>query len=127
MRLFYSLSLFLFTVPAALAQNVTDTASSQGRAQMALFPATDVQWRDGPASLAKGAKMAVLQGGPARPGAFTMRLRFPDGFQVFPHWHMQVEHVTVIAGALNLGMGSGLSGPALGSCPPARLAIGPRG
>jgi len=105
MRLFYSMSLFVFTASAASAQNVGDTASRHGRGQMTLFPATDVQWKDGPASLAKGAKMAVLEGDPAQPGVFTMRLRFPDGFQVSPHWHTQVEHVTVIAGALNLGMG----------------------
>ncbi len=105
MRLLYALGLFTLTVSAASAQDAGDTASSQGRGQMRLFPATDVQWKDGPASLAKGAKMAVLEGDPSQPGVFTMRLRFPDGFQVLPHWHGQVEHVTVIAGMLNLGMG----------------------
>jgi len=34
-----------------------------------------------------------------------MRLRFPDGFDVKPHWHTQIEHVTVISGTLHFGMG----------------------
>ena len=49
--------------------------------------------------------MVVLEGDPAREGVFTMRLRLPDGFEVRPHWHTQVEHVTVISGTLYLGVG----------------------
>ena len=94
MRLHHLLSLLVLTVSTASAQN-----------EATLVPATDVQWKDGPVSLGTGAMMAVLQGDPTRPGAFTMRLRFPDGFRVNPHWHTQVEQVTVLAGALNLGMG----------------------
>jgi quercetin dioxygenase-like cupin family protein len=47
----------------------------------------------------------VLEGDPTKEGLFTMRLQFPDGFEVKPHWHPAVEHVTVLAGTLNLGMG----------------------
>src|SRR5213076_1600167 len=77
----------------------------QTKSPMALFPATEIEWKDGPPSLPKGAKMAVLEGDPTQPGMFTLRLRFPDGFQVFPHWHTQTEHVTIVAGMLHLGMG----------------------
>ena len=72
---------------------------------MGLFPASEIQWVDGPPSLAKGARMTVLEGDPAKEGMFTMRLRFPDGFIVNPHYHSQVEHVTVISGTLHFGMG----------------------
>jgi quercetin dioxygenase-like cupin family protein len=34
-----------------------------------------------------------------------MRLWLPDGFKVAPHWHPKVEHVTVISGTFNLGVG----------------------
>ena len=70
-----------------------------------VFPAGSVEWQAGPPSLAPGAKSAVLEGDPTKEGLFTMRLRFPDGFQVKPHWHPAVEHVTVLEGTLNLGMG----------------------
>jgi len=32
-------------------------------------------------------------------------LQLPDGFSIPPHWHPAVEHVTVISGTFNLGMG----------------------
>jgi hypothetical protein len=49
--------------------------------------------------------MVVPEGDPAKEGVFTMRLKMPDGFVVSPHWHTQIEHVTVPAGALHFGMG----------------------
>src|ERR1043165_7865481 len=73
---------------------------------MGLYLPKDIQWQEGPAALRKGAKMMVLEGDPAKEGVFTMRLWFPDGFIVSPHWHSQIEHVTVLSGVLNFGMGA---------------------
>ena len=97
MRSLYVVSLLLLTIGVA--------AAAQAKSPMALFPGTELAWKDGPPSLPKGAKMAILEGDPTQPGMFTMRLRFPDGFQVFPHWHTQTEHATVIKGTLHFGMG----------------------
>jgi hypothetical protein len=72
---------------------------------MGLFTPKEIQWSEGPTSLKKGAKMMVLEGDPTKEGMFTMRLWFPDGFEVAPHSHTQIEHVTVISGALQFGMG----------------------
>ena len=72
---------------------------------MGLYPAAEIEWSDGPPSLQQGTRMAVLEGDPAKEGMFTMRLQFPDGFVVNPHYHSQIEHVTVIAGTLYFGMG----------------------
>ncbi len=80
-------------------------AGNQSQGQMSLFPPAEIQWKDGPPSLRKGVQMAVLEGDPAKPGTFTIRFRFPDGFQVMPHWHTQTEHATVVKGVLHLGMG----------------------
>ena len=89
---------------AALTQNpIPPTATSQGA--MTLYAPSDIQWREGPASLPKGVQMAVLEGNPAEPGLFTLRFRFPDGCRVAPHRHTQTEHATVISGVLHLGMG----------------------
>jgi hypothetical protein len=70
-----------------------------------LYPTAEIKWRDGPGSLPAGAKFAVLEGDPSKEGFFTMRLWLPDGFKIPPHWHPKVEHVTVISGTFNLGMG----------------------
>jgi quercetin dioxygenase-like cupin family protein len=66
---------------------------------------TQIKWADGPPSLPRGAKFAVLEGDPAKDGFFTMRIRVPDGYEIPPHTHPKVEHVTVISGAFNFGMG----------------------
>ena len=75
------------------------------KAEMSLYPTSAIQWKDGPGSLSPGARFAVLEGDPAMEGVFTMRLWLPDGFKIQPHWHTKVEHVTVISGTFNVGMG----------------------
>ena len=49
--------------------------------------------------------MAVLEGDPSKPGYFAMRLKTPDGYKIMPHWHPNVERITVISGTLNMGLG----------------------
>jgi hypothetical protein len=68
-------------------------------------PPTSMKWYPGPAALPKGVMSAVLEGDPTKPGLFTMRLKFPAGTKVMPHFHSATEHATVISGALYIGMG----------------------
>lgn len=70
-----------------------------------LFVAEDVDWQDGPGSLEAGAQFAVFEGNPSEAGVFTMRLKLPDGFVIAPHWHPNVERVTVLSGVFHLGAG----------------------
>jgi len=65
-----------------------------------------LKWGPAPDGLPKGARLAVLSGDPNKKGMFTIRLRFPAGYAVQPHWHPSDELVTVIAGQMSLGMGS---------------------
>jgi quercetin dioxygenase-like cupin family protein len=74
-------------------------------AQSQVNPA-GLKWGPGPPALPKGAQASVLAGNPDKSGIFTLRLRFPAGYAVPPHHHPTDEHVTVISGQLNLGMGS---------------------
>lgn len=69
------------------------------------FHARELTWRDGPPSLPRGAKIAVLEGDPMQPGPFTFRLRFPSGYRIPPHFHPVIEHVTVVSGAFSVGQG----------------------
>lgn len=62
-------------------------------------------WGPAPAVFPAGARMAVLQGDPGKAELFTVRLQMPAGYTIPPHWHPTDEHVTVISGALKLGMG----------------------
>lgn len=79
-----------------------------------VVPAADVKWMDGPPSLPKGAKLAVIVGDPSKPEAFTLRLQMPDGYRIAPHTHPTDEHVTVLSGVLRAAMGPTWDDKALG-------------
>src|SRR5262245_14308487 len=101
MRFVISVSLF-----SLLWLVIGVAADESGRPNdMGLYPAAEIKWHEGPPSLAQGAQMAELEGHPGVEGIFTMRLKMPDGFVVNPHYHSQIEHVTVISGTLHFGMG----------------------
>ena len=110
---------------ARWARSPTDSAVPIGG--MGLFSAAEIQWGDGTAVAREGAQMAVLEGDPAKEGMFTMRLKLPADFDVKPHWHTQVEHVTVISGTLHFGWASSSTARRRGRCPRARSATGRSG
>jgi hypothetical protein len=96
----------LSAVAAANAQPAHTAHETKGApADMGFYSISATVWKDGPASLPAGAKMAILEGDPSKDGPFVMRLMLPDGFKVQPHWHPKVERVTVLQGTFNLGMG----------------------
>lgn len=70
-----------------------------------VFRPSDIKWMDAPPILPPGAKVAVLEGDPSKAGYFAMRLRMPDGYKIMPHWHPNVERLTVISGTANIGTG----------------------
>ena len=66
---------------------------------------SDLKWGAAPPVLPKGAKVAVLNGDPFKPGQYTIRLSAPANYKISPHWHSQTENLTIISGALYIGMG----------------------
>jgi quercetin dioxygenase-like cupin family protein len=65
----------------------------------------DIQWKDGPKSLPRGAQGAVLEGNPAEKGTFVLRLKLPAGYKIPAHTHPRQERVTVVSGKFQLGHG----------------------
>jgi quercetin dioxygenase-like cupin family protein len=90
--------------PAALAAQGAVSPSGQHAHAIVALAGTE-QWGPAPAILPPGARLAVLEGDPAQPGPFTMRLLIPAGYRIPPHFHPVVEHVTVIRGTFQVGMG----------------------
>lgn len=95
---------------AALAY-ADEKAKSAGKAASAkpeahaMYTPADIKWSDAPPVLPAGAKLAVLEGDPGKPGFFAMRLKMPGGYKIMPHWHPNVERLTVISGTISIGMG----------------------
>ena len=67
-----------------------------------------IQWGPPPPVFAAGAKFAVLQGDPSKPGVYTVRLEMPNGYKIAPHFHPTDENVTVIKGTFLIGLGDQL-------------------
>ena len=85
----------------------------------------DIQWTDGPESLPAGSRVAVIMGNPRNPGMFTMRLKLPADYRIPPHWHPATEHVTVISGTFNMGMGDKADAGSAAALPTGSFAVMP--
>jgi quercetin dioxygenase-like cupin family protein len=75
-------------------------------ADIHVYTPDSIKWQDGPPSLPKGAKVAVLEGDLAKEGPFVLRAKMPDGYRVPPHTHPKAERVTVLAGTFYIGTGA---------------------
>lgn len=94
----------LMLVPAAGAYG--QAAEKAAAEKPMALKAGDVAWSNADVpGFAPGMKMAVLYGDPSKEGAYTLRLKFPDGYAFPPHWHPTLEYVTVVSGTFYLGMG----------------------
>jgi quercetin dioxygenase-like cupin family protein len=69
----------------------------------------DTRWGDAPPMIPPGAKIAVLSGNPMAEVPYAVRLKFPANYRIPPHMHPKDEHVTVLQGAVNFGMGEKLN------------------
>jgi quercetin dioxygenase-like cupin family protein len=88
-----------------LSQAVRSQSPSPAHKDIEIFTPDEINWQEGPSSLPKGARIAVLEGDPAKEGPFVFRIKVPDGYRVPPHTHPKTERVTVISGTFNIGMG----------------------
>ncbi len=99
---------YAFAADPATTAATTDAPAVVGSTmkEHVLVNSKELKWVDGPASLPAGVKMAVIEGDPKASNAlFTARFKLPNGFKVMPHFHPADEHITVISGTFNLGMG----------------------
>jgi hypothetical protein len=83
---------------------------------------SDLIWTDVPA-FPPGAKIAVIEGPMNEAVPFTVRLKLPADFKVPAHWHPAIEHVTVISGTFNVGMGDKLDPAKTQAIPAGGVAI----
>jgi len=100
----------LAAVGAVAAQTPAKSAKKPGppppnTAAHVMLNAADIKWGPAPPAFQPGAQFAVLEGDPSKAGPFVVRLKMPDGYKVMPHWHPTDEHVTVVSGTLNAGIG----------------------
>jgi anti-sigma factor ChrR (cupin superfamily) len=99
-------SLSVAVAAMSVTRGLAPSAGHDDKKEMAALHRPDgLKWLVGPPSLPPGAKFAVLEGDPTKPGPFVFRVKVPDGYKIPPHTHPKAERVTVISGTFNLGMG----------------------
>jgi len=103
------------------------SAEETQSADMRLYPPITIEWRQGPAALPAGAKMAALEGDPTKEGPFVVRFQFPAGYHIAPHTHPKMERVTVISGTLYLASGEALDRNSAKSLPAGSFGFWPAG
>jgi len=92
----------LLALAAALALPVHLAAQGAGATNA---PKPALKWGPAPDVFPPGARMAVERGDPSKPGMFAVRLSFPDGYRIPPHFHPTDESVRVRQGVFLVGMG----------------------
>jgi quercetin dioxygenase-like cupin family protein len=63
-----------------------------------------VKWVDDPVGF--GVQRATIQGDPAKPGIYVIRIRFPRGVMSLPHFHKEDRHAIVLQGTWYTGTGA---------------------
>lgn len=89
----------------AMCQPSEAQRKPSSRHDLSLTPG-EMVWTKAPDYFPPGAEMTVLEGDPALPGPFTIRLKLPSGYHLPPHRHTTAERFTVITGILLLGEGT---------------------
>jgi len=100
------LALSSLTIAQEKKQGSKEFSNATATAAHTVLTPADLKWGDAPPGLPAGAKLAVLEGDPAKKGPFTIRFQTPDGYKVAPHHHPTAERITVISGTFFLGMGT---------------------
>jgi quercetin dioxygenase-like cupin family protein len=112
---------------AASALASLPVAAADEDAQHIIVAPEDLEWAPGPGSLPRGAEYVVIQGNPAEAGPLALRLRFPAGYRIPAHSHPQIEHITVLSGIFNIGIGDALDEEKGDAMPAGSFVVMPKG
>ena len=74
-------------------------------AQQVATVSGDLKWINAPASLPRGAQLAMMEGDLGKAGPLTFRLKLPAGYQLKPQSSPAIDRIIVVSGAFNLGSG----------------------
>jgi quercetin dioxygenase-like cupin family protein len=79
-------------------------AQTTGPRPFAVTP-SEMSWTSQGALATPGLEQLNLVGNPAKPGPYTLRLKFPKGFRIAPHTHPDAREVTILSGVYATGYG----------------------
>jgi len=92
----------VFAVVGVALNSAAVAQSAQG--VVAVTP-VEMKWTSQGGLAAPGMEQLNLLGDPAKPGPYTLRLKFPKGFKIAPHTHPDSREVTILSGIFATGYG----------------------
>lgn len=109
-----------------LVSGVAAGARAQGPGDSIVKMPNDIVWKAPPVS--PGPDTAITYGDPSKPGAFVLRVRFPAGFKLMPHFHPdEWRTVVVLSGTYYFGLGEQWDESKLRAYPPGTFFSEPKG
>lgn len=97
-------TLFVPICVLSFVLSMMTTGANAAGSDHTLVTSSSLKWAEVP-SLPKGAQVAMIEGPLNEAVPFTFRIKMVDGYKIPAHWHPTIEHVTVISGIFNMGMG----------------------
>ena len=93
--------------PVLFVAGVTLSAAAVAQTTPGVVALTPVEmkWTSQGSLAASGMEQVNLVGDPAKPGPYTLRLKFPKGFKIAPHTHPDSREVTILWGTFATGYG----------------------
>jgi len=88
-----------------------------GASSVVTLTPAEMKWTSQGALAAPGLEQVNLIGDPAKPGPYTLRLKFPKGFRIAPHTHPDSREVTILSGVFATGYGKSFDNTKLKSLP----------
>jgi quercetin dioxygenase-like cupin family protein len=80
-------------------------AIAQNAPGVMALTADEMQWSSQGGLALPGMEQVNLIGNPSKPGPYTLRLKFPAGFKLPPHFHPDAREVTILSGVWYTGYG----------------------
>jgi hypothetical protein len=109
----------LLTVFASAIVVASVAMAQNGAPGVVVLTPDEMKWQSQGGLTVPGLEQLNLVGDPAKPGPYTIRLRFPKGFRIAPHTHPDAREVTILSGTFATGYGERFD--------PANLKILPTG
>ncbi len=93
------------SVWAVVGVALNSAAVAQSAQGVVAVTPVEMKWTSQGGLAAPGMEQLNLLGDPAKPGPYTLRLKFPKGFKIAPHTHPDSREVTILSGIFATGYG----------------------
>lgn len=111
----------------AQAGEPTNPAAAALKSHIMTTP-DEIEWGECPPAVPPGAKCAVIEGDMKAPDVlFAFRIKLPDNYRISPHFHPADEHVVVLSGTFNVGLGDKLDTNATKAMTAGSFMVMPKG